>query len=473
MLRIFRHYIPRTLIIVTLAEALILLGAVYLGASLQVLMPGTEVQVALEQLAGDSARLPLQAVLFATALLASMVAMGLYQRDLRDLPAIILLRIVLAFGCGLVLLQFISLFQSLPLLTGYAGLATWFVAFVGVASCRFLYLPRTETLLRRRALVIGAGSEAALIESLRRASDRRGIHIVGYLPLAGEQPRVDGSRIIERFGSLPAMVERLGLDELIVAVEERHNRQQLLPLDELLACKLGGIAVLDVAAFHERQLGKILIDSLHVGEVLFSAEYEPARSRDLDKRLFDIIVSATVLLLTLPLMALTVAAIKLESGWRGSLIYRQRRVGLDGQVFEVLKFRSMREDAEREGARWASKNDDRITRVGRFIRRCRIDELPQLINVLQGDMSFVGPRPERPEFVSQLEEKLPFYRLRHCVKPGITGWAQVCYPYGASFEDSREKLQYDLYYIKNHSLFLDLYILTETLQVVLWGKGAR
>ncbi|HAZ61722.1 MAG TPA: sugar transferase, partial [Gammaproteobacteria bacterium] len=188
---------------------------------------------------------------------------------------------------------------------------------------------------------------------------------------------------------------------------------------------------------------------------------------------FDILVSGIVLVLAAPLMLLTVLAIKLESGWRGTIIYRQRRVGLNGEVFEVLKFRSMREDAERDGARWASRNDDRITRVGRCIRRCRIDELPQLLNVLRGDMSFVGPRPERPEFVHQLEERLSFYRLRHCVKPGITGWAQVCYPYGASFEDSREKLQYDLYYIKNHSLFLDLHILAETLEVVLWGKGAR
>jgi len=472
MLRLFGHYVPRTLIILWLAEVLIALAAVYLGALLAALLAPVSADP-LGDLAMRAAHLPVQSLLFASVLAFTLTVSGLYQRNLRDRPSFVLLRIVLAFaGCAF-LIQLLSHIEQLPVIEGLPAVLTHAFAFLGVASCRFLYMPRTETLLRRRALVVGTGADAALIEGLRRASDRRGIHIVGYLPLPGEQVHVDPARLVERFGSLPEMVRRLSLDELIVAAPLEQQREGGLPLEELLDCKLRGTAVLDVAAFHERQLGKVLVDTLHVGEVLFNEEYEPVRARDPQKRAFDILVSSLVLVLAAPLMLLTVLAIKLESGWRGSIIYRQRRVGLNGAVFEVLKFRSMREDAERDGARWAARNDDRITRVGRCIRRCRIDELPQLLNVLRGDMSFVGPRPERPEFVQQLEERQPFYRLRHCVKPGITGWAQVCYPYGASFEDSREKLQYDLYYIKNHSLFLDLHILAETLEVVLWGKGAR
>lgn len=473
MLRIFRHYVPQTLLILFLAEVLTLLGSVYVGVSLEVLLFSSDLAKGLLDLSQHMAVLPRHAVLYAGCIAGSMIAMGLYQRDLRDLPPVIVWRIVLAFACGLALLFVLKRMGFLPILSWASGGATFAVSVVGIASCRFVYMPRTETLLRRRALVLGAGDEALLIENLRRASDRRGIHIVGYAALPGEELKVDGGRLIDRFGSLDVMVERLGVDEIIVAAANDPTRATRLPLDELLECKMRGVTVLDVAGFYERQLGKILIDSLHLGEVLFSAEYEPGRSRDWDKRLFDIIVSGLVVLLASPIMLLTVLAISVESNFRGSIIYRQRRVGLDGRVFNVLKFRSMREDAERDGARFAAKNDDRITRVGHFIRRCRIDELPQLLNVLQGDMSFVGPRPERPEFVSDLEKRLPFYRLRHAVKPGITGWAQVSYPYGASFEDSREKLQYDLYYIKNHSLFLDMYVLAETFEVVLWGKGAR
>jgi sugar transferase (PEP-CTERM system associated) len=471
MLRIFGHYVPRTLIILWIAELLLALAAVYLGALVAALLaPATGDP--LGDLAARAARLPGEALLFASVLALSLTVTGLYQRNLRDRPPFVLLRILVAFaGCGLAL-QGLSLIEPLPVVSGLPGALAHGFAFLGVTSCRFLYMPRTETLLRRRALVVGAGPDAALIEGLRRASDRRGIHIVGYLPLPGDEVRVAASRLVEAFAPLPDLVERLSLDELIVTAPD-GQRHEGMPLEELLECKLRGVAVLDVAAFHERQLGKVLVDSLHVGEVLFNEAYEPARARDPQKRLFDILVSGIVLVLAAPLMLLTALAIKIESGWRGSIIYRQRRVGLNGAVFEVLKFRSMREDAERDGARWAARNDDRVTRVGRCIRRCRIDELPQLLNVLRGDMSFVGPRPERPEFVHQLEERLPFYRLRHAVKPGITGWAQVCYPYGASFDDSREKLQYDLYYIKKHSLFLDLHILAETLEVVLWGKGAR
>ena len=194
--------------------------------------------------------------------------------------------------------------------------------------------------------------------------------------------------------------------------------------------------------------------------------------RETVKRLFDVLASSLLLLCTLPVIVVTAVLIKLQD--RGPIFYRQERVGQGGRVFEILKFRSMRNDAERDGKpKWAKSNDDRITPIGRFIRRTRIDELPQVINVLRGEMSFVGPRPERPFFVRQLVQDIPFYAARHSVKPGITGWAQVRYPYGASLDDASQKLQYDLYYVKNHTLFLDLLILVETVEVVLWGKGAR
>ena len=228
---------------------------------------------------------------------------------------------------------------------------------------------------------------------------------------------------------------------------------------------------MEAADFYERQLGKIRIDTLHPSNVIFADGFTQAVIRSSEKRAMDILVSALMLLSTLPIMALTAAAIYFESG--GPVLYRQERVGRRGRVFTLLKFRSMRQDAEANGAVWALQNDMRVTRIGSFIRRTRIDELPQLINVLKGDMSFVGPRPERPQFVAELSKSIPYYDLRHYVKPGITGWAQILYPYGASINDAREKLQYDLYYLKNYSIFLDINILLQTIQVILWRKGAR
>jgi exopolysaccharide biosynthesis polyprenyl glycosylphosphotransferase len=206
--------------------------------------------------------------------------------------------------------------------------------------------------------------------------------------------------------------------------------------------------------------------------MIFGSGFRRDIVRRYSERAFDLFASLVLLLLALPVMLITVLAIKLEEGPRAPILYGQPRVGYAGRVFRVLKFRSMRVDAEKDGkARWAQANDDRVTRVGRFIRKVRIDELPQLFNVLSGRMSFVGPRPERPEFVKQLAESIPYYDVRHAVKPGITGWAQLCYPYGASEQDAMEKLQYDLYYVKNHSLIFDILILLQTVEVILFGKG--
>jgi sugar transferase (PEP-CTERM system associated) len=256
----------------------------------------------------------------------------------------------------------------------------------------------------------------------------------------------------------------------VVGVRERRNGG--LPADQLLECKLAGIEIVDLSSFFERETGQIQLESLNASWMIFSDGFRRGSIKDITKRMFDIAASSVLLLLTLPVMFITTMLIWLESG--SPILYRQERVGEYGRSFPVLKFRSMRVDAESDGVpQWAKKQDDRVTRVGRVIRKMRIDELPQVFNVLRGDMSFVGPRPERPYFVNELTSQIPYYPSRHTVKPGITGWAQIRYPYGATTEDAIQKLQYDLYYVKNHTLFLDLVILLQTAQVILFGKGAR
>ena len=246
-----------------------------------------------------------------------------------------------------------------------------------------------------------------------------------------------------------------------------------MPLKDLLDCKALGVQIMDLLSFYEREQGLIYLDGLTLSWVLFSDGFDFSGMRSVIKRVVDIVASLGLLTVAWPFMLLTALAIMLESGVKAPIFYRQIRVGEQSKNFGVMKFRSMRTDAEKNGAQWAQKDDDRITRVGRFIRKCRIDELPQIFNVLKGDMSFVGPRPERPEFVEGFEERIPFYAERHRIKPGITGWAQLCYPYGANEQDTINKLEYDLYYVKNSSLFLDISIILGTVEVILWGRGAR
>jgi len=256
---------------------------------------------------------------------------------------------------------------------------------------------------------------------------------------------------------------------VVLALEERRNA---LPLKDLLRIKTAGVHVNDFSSFLERETGRVDLDTVNPSWFIFSDGFSSGRTfSSAAKRLFDVAVSLILLGFTAPVIALFAVLVKLDS--KGPAFFRQTRVGLYGQTFDVIKLRSMRTDAEVNGAQFATENDPRITRVGNFIRKVRIDELPQIWTVLKGEMSFVGPRPERPEFVSELEEALTYYAERHMVKPGITGWAQVNYPYGANLEDSRNKLEYDLYYVKNYTPFLDLLIILQTLRVVLWHEGAR
>jgi sugar transferase (PEP-CTERM system associated) len=256
----------------------------------------------------------------------------------------------------------------------------------------------------------------------------------------------------------------------VVAMDDRRRG---FPILELLECRLAGIDVTELLSFLERETGRVRIDVLNPSWMIFGEGFRRDTLRLMSSRSLDLLASSILVLITLPLMLATWLAIKLEEGWSAPVLYRQERVGLGGRTFRLLKFRSMRTDAEANGAQWAAKEDARVTRVGAVIRKFRIDELPQMLNVLRGHMSFVGPRPERPEFVADLAQKIPYYIQRHCVKPGITGWAQLCYPYGSSEQDALEKLQYDLYYIKNNSLLFDLAILVQTAEVVFMGQGAR
>jgi sugar transferase (PEP-CTERM system associated) len=329
----------------------------------------------------------------------------------------------------------------------------------------------TSLLLSRRILVIGTGGDAVTVERDLVHLGGQGLTLVGFLPANGEEAsKVDASQVLHHSGSLVQTARALRVSEIIVAVRER--RGGALPLREMLDCKLAGIKVYDLSSFFERVRGQVRIDSLKASWLIYGDGFRQDWGRTVIKRCFDLLAASVLLVLALPVMLLTALLIMLEDG--APILYRQERVGLGGKTFKVIKFRSMRRDAEKDGKpRWACDGDDRVTRVGRIIRRARIDELPQLINVLLGEMSLVGPRPERPYFVDQLTRDIPFYAVRHCVKPGVTGWAQVRYQYGASVDDAIEKLQYDLYYVKNHTLVLDVLVLFETIRVVLTGEGAH
>jgi sugar transferase (PEP-CTERM system associated) len=346
------------------------------------------------------------------------------------------------------------------------------LALVGLAASRYVFTHIVDdAAFKRRVLVYGCGQRAAAIASLRRRSDRRGFAVVGYLQPDGEDCAVPANQLVDAKGNLQLLCAQLNVDEVVVAMDDRRRA---FPLLELLECRLAGTDVAELLTFLERETGRVRIDALNPSWMIFGDGFRRDPLRLFSSRMLDLVASLLILVVSLPAMAITALAIKFEDGWRAPVLYRQARVGLGGRSFDVLKFRSMRIDAERDGrAQWAQTKDPRITRVGAIIRKIRVDELPQILNVVRGQMSFVGPRPERPQFVAQLAQDIPYYAQRHCVKPGITGWAQLCYPYGSSEQDALEKLQYDLYYIKNNTLLFDLAILVQTAEVVFMGRGAR
>ena len=416
-----------------------------------------------------------QAVGVAVVLLISLLAVGLYQFNQRFNRKEILARVIVAF-CGgwLVLAAIYFLFPQISL-SRSAGFACAFIGFVGIVFVReVFYSTVDQNVFRRRCLIFGAGANARHIAMLRRASDRRGFRVLGYVRPANGSLRVsdvDPSPVVIDYDRpLVEIAAEYKADELVVALEDRRGN---LPVKELVDLRLAGVSIVDLTGFMERETGKLRVDFLQPSWIIFSSGFALNAFRAVTKRVLDLLIAIPALLIVMPVMVVTALSIAAERSG-STILYRQVRVGKQGRTFAVLKFRSMRDDAEADGKpRWAIEGDDRVTRVGRFIRKTRIDEIPQLLNVLRGDMSIVGPRPERPTFVADLVQQIPYYAERHCVKPGITGWAQLKYPYGASVADAIQKLQYDLYYVKNQSLLLDIAIMLQTVEVLLFGKGAR
>lgn len=466
MIRLFKHYVPLSLFLMAVSEAAVLFGSIYVGTMARFIWgnPGD-----IELIGPIFPR----ALVFTAIMLVIMTAFGLHQRDLRQEGELgYAARFIASFATGLIVM--LLLFYAFPdLFLGRGAFALVFLlAFLGTALNRLVFVRLFKLdALHRRVLLLGAGSRSAKIEGLERdGQGQRKFNLVGCLPLSNSECCLDRTRVLQDKGTILSIARRHKVDEIVVGVRERRGGG--LPADQLLECKLAGIEVVDLPSFFERETGQIQIESLNPSWMIFSDGFSKTPLKDAAKRTFDFTASTLLLLLTLPVMLITVLLIWLESG--SPILYRQERVGEYGRIFNVLKFRSMRQDAERDGVpQWANKQDDRVTHVGKILRQYRIDELPQIFNVLRGDMSFVGPRPERPYFVEGLTKKISYYPSRHTVKPGITGWAQIRYPYGATVEDAVQKLQYDLYYVKNRTLFLDLIILFQTAQVIFFGKGAR
>ncbi|MEQ9640171.1 MAG: TIGR03013 family PEP-CTERM/XrtA system glycosyltransferase [Alphaproteobacteria bacterium] len=469
MIRLFRHYIAGSSIFLGTIEALVLLCLA------QVLLT-TQIDPGFLAATGDQL-ISYFGIFLALLCVVILSSLGLYNRDVMANRRLMLIRLSFGFVIiALVIYALTQLYLSALSLDEYPPSYMLVLAIAGAITLllftRLLFLTIADVaVFRRRVLVIGAGQRAKRLLDVIPTNRNNGFEIVGFVAIDDEDPLLQSTARIPR-GDISAEqlwdeIDRFDADEIVVAPDNRRG----LPVRALLNCKLKGLRVTEFLTFVEREVGKISLSELDPSWLIFSDGFRVSLSQDVTKRVVDVVVSTLFLLFTLPIMAMTAIMIRFDSP--GPIFYRQDRVGRDAKVYTLLKFRSMKVDAEASsGPRWAAADDDRITAVGNFIRKTRLDEIPQVINVLRGEMSFIGPRPERPFFVESLCEAVPYYSERHRVKPGITGWAQVCYPYGASIEDAKEKLAYDLYYIKNRSLFLDIIILLQTVRVVLWPGAA-
>lgn len=464
MIRVFRHYISRAYLWLLVTEFCVFFSAMYFGSVVRFL---TTTSWYTDQ------DIEFGSFIFASVLTLSCAGMGLYRRSLSLDDYNLLARTCASFFIASVAVILIYYFLPDLLIARSVLVYSMVFAFIGIMLTRYLFYKfANNAQFKTRVLVIGSGQKALKITTLNDLFIHKGFTVVGFVALPDEHSVVDKHQLIGMDKSISAIVDEYNVDEIVIALDN-NDKYKDMPFNDLLDCKMSGITVLDIMLFYEREQGIISLEDVRPSWLIFCDGFAQDGVRVIEKRLFDLAASLTLFAVAWPVMLLTAIAIYLESGGKGPILYRQLRVGENNEHFEVLKFRSMRTDAEKNGAQWAQPKDSRVTRVGGFIRKTRIDELPQLFNVLKGDMSFVGPRPERPEFVQGFNERIPYYRERHRVKPGITGWAQLCYPYGADEHDTIQKLQYDLYYVKNYSLFLDLSIMFNTVEVVLWGKGAR
>ena len=466
-IRIFRHYLPLQFVLLAFIELVLFV----LSFHAAVLLRFSSDPEAVAQFVGPVWP---KSVTFALVMLLSMIGLGLYDRmsGAWEGRSAMVLRILFCFLLAIFPLTFIFyVFPSLSLWRGPMLLAL-IISLLAVVTVRLFFIRMVnEQIFKRRILVLGAGNNACQIRKMENKPPLQGIVVTGYVHMSRDHDVVEGDRIIMADRPLREIVKEYQIDEMVVAVDDRRKT---LPVHEILDCKMDGVSVVDMLTFFERETGKVRLELMHPSWLFLSDGFQISNTSILLKRALDIVVSLTLLPVFVPVMLIVVMAIWIESRGRGGVIYKQARVGANNQEFEIYKFRSMTVNAEHDGVpQWARKNDSRVTWVGAIIRKVRLDELPQLFNVLKGDMSFVGPRPERPEFVRQLEERYPYYRERHRMRPGLTGWAQIRYNYGDTMEDAFEKLQYDLYYVKNCSIFLDLLIIVHTVQVVLMGKGAH
>lgn len=461
-LRLPQNYFARPFAFLLLGEAIVFCAAFYLALYIQ-LGPSSGMENIFRSYVWDG-------MIFCAAGVGSLFAMGLYHGRNSTRFHDVFIRTILGFG-----LAFVALTVALYL---WPSLAVWRqtvliglpVSLAGTFLMRYVFLRLIDTdLIARRVLVLGTDKNAAEVEELEKSDESCGLKYVGFLNVEGNSVKVSPSRVVTVEGSLLQYCIKHQVSEIVIAVQERRG---MMPIDELLDCKLSGIAIYDFMTFMERETGRCDLSELRPSWFIFADGFSGGVVQQAVKRGLDVVLSVVLLVVTLPLIGATALAIRIESP--GSVFYLQKRVGLNGKTFDIIKFRSMAVDAEADGnAVWAARNDPRITDVGRIIRKFRIDELPQIINVMRGDMSFVGPRPERPEFVEQLTEKLGYYSERHRVKPGITGWAQLHYIYSDSIEGGLKKLQYDLYYVRHYSLLLDLFIVIQTVRVILWPSGVR
>ncbi len=461
MIRVFGHYLSRAVLGLALFETGVLFASIYGAQYLRLSLVG---------LSGTSLDDPAtEYLVFVAAIQLVMLILGLYQRDTWRSLRQTVVTLTAAFALSALILALLFFLYPPIALWRSIFVAGLIVAFIAILLVRVLFLGVLDlNLFKTRLLVLGAGNLAGRIAEVQQAARSRGFSGISYVRMGQETGTVKPIHDRSEIGALRDFALANQVDEIVTAMEERRGN---LPVRDLLDCRLAGIQITDYAAFMERETGKVDLDGFVPSWLIFSQGSTEAQIRLLIKRVIDLAASAVLVTITAPVVVTAAILIRLTSP--GPVLYRQERVGQHGRLFMLYKFRSMRTDAEADGPKWAMENDPRVTPVGRVIRKLRIDELPQIFNVLKGDMSFVGPRPERLVFVEDLARQLPYYAERHTVRPGITGWAQVNYPYGASFDDAKQKAQYDLYYIKNFSVFLDILILIKTIRVILFGSGAR
>jgi sugar transferase (PEP-CTERM system associated) len=414
-------------------------------------------------------------VLWKIAAVTALCELCFYYNDLYDLTVVhssreLVVRLLQAAGAATIVLAAGCLaFPSLLLdpSTFVTALGVFVVAVLTwrLAFNRLSHDPHLE----ERLLIIGTGVTARKLAQQIGLQQDFAYRLVGFVDETDDVSMIRQHDVLGSAADIDRIIRARHVDRIVVGMSDRRGR---LPIEQLLRAKMSGVRVEYATTTYERLTGKIMLDDLKPSWLIFCDGFRASRVTRFVKRMLDLSLSIILAIVSAPFMALTALAIRLDSP--GPMLYSQERVGENGAVFKIYKFRSMRTDAEMAGKPiWARDNDDRITRVGRFIRKTRLDELPQLWNVMRGDMSFVGPRPERPFFVDQLAQEIPFYLQRHAVRPGLTGWAQVKYQYGSTVEDAMEKLRYDLYYIKHLSIVFDLTIVLDTVKVILFGKGAK